>query len=454
MMSIPVLFSITALMGALFLGWVFQRHQHPLWIGAAVGAAVGAAGPLIFMAPLSFCTFGAEIPAVDQIFGGLLFFGGAGIALAVAQWLSRVIFDRASNRATTEAVAGVFRTHAIVPILLLLPTLIILAVFLYFPALNTFRLSTLLTRLGSPRTIFRCVDNFTRLVEVDYRPSNGLLVLAGILVGLLIYAAVAYFRNANTERAQQWLGYAATLGTIVFFVEVWEPTYQQIVFNTFVISGAIVVFGLSMALGIAYLAFQPVRGAGIYRTLLIWSYAVSPPVAGIIFAVMFNPAVGLINHILKTIGLPQPNWFTDPTLAMVTIILASIWKTLGYNVLFYIAGLQNVSKELLEAAAIDGANAFERFWNITVPSLSPITFFLIITNITYAFFDLFGTIDFLTKGGPAGGTTVMIYEIYQLGIIEGDLGKAAAQSVILFVLVIGVTLFQFRTTGQRVSYGA
>jgi len=263
--------------------------------------------------------------------------------------------------------------------------------------IDNFRLATLLARLGTPRTVFVCVDNFTRLFQEDY---------------------------------------------------------YQVVFNTFVISGGIVVIGLVISLAIAYLAFQEVRGASIYRTLLIWPYAVSPAVAGIIFLVMFDPVAGVINHLIELLGGTGLEWIKDPWLGRFTIIAASIWKMLGYNVLFYLAGLQNVPKDLLEAAAIDGANAWQRFRRVTLPSLSPITFFLIVTNVTYAFFDIFGTIDFLTKGGPAGATEVMIYRIYQLGILRYDLGKAAAQSIVLFLLVIGLTVLQFRTTGQRVTYGA
>lgn len=141
-------------------------------------------------------------------------------------------------------------------------------------------------------------------------------------------------------------------------------------------------------------------------------------------------------------------------MAILAVVLASVWKSLGFNILFYIAGLQNVPNDLREAAAIDGANTFQRFWLITVPLLSPITFFLVITNVTYAFFDLFGTIDTMTAGGPVGATTTLIYRIYQQGFTEGRVSYAAAQSVILFLLVIGITYLQFRTTARRVTYGA
>ncbi len=214
------------------------------------------------------------------------------------------------------------------------------------------------------------------------------------------------------------------------------------------------ILGLVFGLAIAYLAFQPVKGAFFYRTLLIWPYAISPAIAGIIFFVMFDPVSGVINHIIELMGGEGLDWLRDRWLARAAIIITSVWKTLGYNILFYIAGLQTVPRDLLEAAEIDGANAWQRFRNIVIPALSPITFFLIVTNLTYAFFNIFGTIDFLTKGGPVGATSVSIYEIVELGIRQKDLGRAAAQSIVLFIMVIGVTVFQFRTSGRRVTYGA
>jgi sn-glycerol 3-phosphate transport system permease protein len=197
-----------------------------------------------------------------------------------------------------------------------------------------------------------------------------------------------------------------------------------------------------------------VKGARIYRTLLIWPYAISPAVAGVIFLLLFNPAGGIINYMLSGLGLPAVPWLNNPTFAPWAVIIASVWKSMGFNILFYIAGLQNVPKDLQEAAAIDGANAWQRFWRVVFPLLSPITFFLIITNMTYAFFETFGTIDYLTRGGPLNSTTTMMYRIYQVGIQNNDLGKAAAQSIVLFILVIGLTIMQFRSTGSRVTYGA
>lgn len=390
---------VPALIGAAVLAYEFRQMRRAPLQGAVLGAAAGALGPLIFMLPLNFCTFEAERKTGEIVFGLALVGAGTALTVSLAAWLARALLARHQKIALGDEgrqQGGLFKGR-LVPYLLLAPTLVILALFLYYPAFDLFRLSTLLARLGVPRTAFVCVDNFTRL-----------------------------FSNS----------------------------YYQILFNTVVISAGIVIVGLVAGLSIAYLAFQPVKGASIYRTLLIWPYAISPAVAGIIFFVMFDPVAGVINHFIELLGGTGLDWIKDPWLARLTIILASVWKMLGYNILFYLAGLQNVPHDLIEAAAIDGANAWRRFRNVIIPSLSPITFFLIITNITYAFFDIFGTIDFLTKGGPAGATKVMIYEIYELGIIESDLGKSAAQSIVLFLLVIGLTVLQFRTTGKRVSYGA
>jgi sn-glycerol 3-phosphate transport system permease protein len=394
---IPAIVMISgAVIGAVILAVAFRASPRSMGISAAVGAGAGAAGSLIFMVPLNFCTFEAERSSLDVGFGVLLIALGVAAFTAISGWvLSRVLFRMPLFAA--EESPGAFKNPWLA-LIFLLPTLIILALFLYYPALDTFRLSTLLTRLGTPRTAFVCVDNFTRLV-------------------------------GDTE-------------------------YYTTIVITLLMSFAIVAIGLVLALAIALLAYQPVKGASIYRTLLIWPYAISPVVAGLIFLLLFNPAGGLVNYALDNVfGISIP-WLNNPNAAPWAVIIASVWKSLGFNVLFYIAGLQNVPKDLQEAASIDGANWFQRFFRIVIPLLSPITFFLIITNITYAFFETFGTIDMLTGGGPVGSTTTMMYRIYETGIQNNDLGKAAAQSIVLFALVIGLTVFQFRVSGRRVNYGA
>jgi sn-glycerol 3-phosphate transport system permease protein len=317
--------------------------------------------------------------------------------------------------------------------------------------IETFRLSTLLTRLGAPRTRFVCVSNFTEFFEPSSFDATSLIILVLAIMAL----GSSQINRLRRYEGSGLLTYGAgTFLTILWFSRILEEDYGEVMFNTFFISTAIVVIGLILGLAIAYLAFQDVKGAMIYRTLLIWPYAVSPAIAGIIFFVIFNPVSGILNHFIELMGGQGPEWIIEPWWARATIIITSVWKTLGYNILFYIAGLQTVPPDLVEAASIDGANAWQRFRNVIIPALSPITFFLIVTNLTYAFFNIFGTIDFLTRGGPTGATSVSIYEIVQLGIRKGDLGRASAQSLVLFLIVIGVTVFQFKTSGRRVTYGA
>jgi len=168
---------------------------------------------------------------------------------------------------------------------------------------------------------------------------------------------------------------------------------------------------------------------------------------------MFSPNFGAVNYLTSLVIGHELNWLGDPKLAIVLVIMASIWKNLGYNIVFYLAALQNVNTEVLEAASIDGANTWQRFWRVTFALLSPMTFFLLITNITYSFFDIFGMIDILTKGGPLDATNVMIYNLYRDAFEYYKTGLASAQSVVLFLLVVGLTLLQFRTSGRQVHYG-
>lgn len=445
------IFIVTALVGAVYIGYLFRRLGHFVPTGAALGATAGTLGPLLFMLPLNFCTFEPERTTPDVVFGVLLVTLGTGLLLFGTQWAARFVLIPESRPSLmgTQATTGTFHGFW-TPMLLLLPTLVILALFLYYPAFETFRLSTLLARLGAPRTIFQCVNNFTELFNANGFDVVSLALVMGLGIVFLVSSALS-----DLSAVRRWtITLFFTTILLVLLSRIVADDYFLVLFNTFVIATAIVVIGLIMALAIAYLAYQPVRGASIYRTLLIWPYAISPPVAGIIFFVMFNPVAGIINHVIELTGGQAVNWFLDPWPARMTIIAASVWKTLGFNILFYIAGLQNVPTSHQEAAAIDGANAWQRFRHVTFPALSPITFFLIVTNVSFAFFDIFGTIDYLTKGAPAGGTSVMIYEIIQVGVRTRDLGRAAAQSIVLFILVIGITYLQFRTTGRRVSYGA
>jgi len=446
-------FALSILLCAGYLAYTYRGLRRSIFAGAAVGAVAGAVGPMLVMTPLNACTFEPEQDNIDYWFGVMLFGLGAFVLALAAQWISKYLLDKEGRSSlATDTTAGAFQANPLTPFLLLLPTIVILVIFLYYPLIETFRLSTLLVRLGAPRTAPRCVSNFTTYLEPDGFTMTALALVIGFFALGFVYRFLV--RRDQYAFMQSFIMIAMFVMIAMFFDRVLEEDYRLVMFNTFFIAAAIVVGGLVLGLAIAYLAYQPIAGANLYRTLLIWPYAISPAISGIIFFVIFDPVSGIANHIIELFGGEGLEWIKDPWLARGTIIAASIWKTLGYNILFYIAGLQTVPKDLLEAAQIDGASPWQRFRNVVIPALSPITFFLIVTNITYAFFNIFGTIDFMTRGGPVGATSVSIYEIVQLGIRQKDLGRAAAQSLVLFVLVIGVTWFQFRTSGRRVTYGA
>lgn len=447
-------FIISMILGSAYIARLFGNINRPAIAGAGAGLILGFFGPMLFMLPLQSCTFGADQDPVDYWFGVVLFFTSLFVVLYFAQWLFRFFLargDKSPDLLGDQNTQGTFQSTFIVPFLLLAPTIAILLVFLYYPLIETFRLSTLLARLGAPRSAFRCVSNFTGFLEPDGFNLTTLFLAILVIAGVFVYLEL---KRREQNLIANAVAILATIGAGFVFSYILEEDFALVMFNTFYISFFIVTGGLILGLAIAYLGYQPVKGAMIYRTLLIWPYAVSPAISGIIFFVMFDPVSGIINHGIELLGGQGLPWFLDPWLARTTIIVASIWKTLGYNILFYIAGLQTVPKELLEAAAIDGANFWQRFRAVVIPALSPITFFLIITNLTYAFFNIFGTIDFLTKGAPVGTTSVSIYDIIQVGIRSRDLGRASAQSLVLFVLVIIMTVIQFRTTGEKVTYGA
>lgn len=230
-----------------------------------------------------------------------------------------------------------------------------------------------------------------------------------------------------------------------------DPGYYRTLGTTLGFSAAVTIVSLSLALLLAVMADAEIKGATGYRTFLIWPYAVAPAVAGVLWIFMLDPSLGMIAQGLRRLGF---DW--NPRLngnhAMTQVVLASAWKQISYNFLFFLAGLQAIPKSVIEAAAIDGARAWRRFWTIVFPLLSPTTFFLIVVNIVYAFFETFGTIDTMTGGGPAKATETLVYKVYADGRLGGDLGGSAAQSVILMLIVIGLTAVQFRYVERKVTY--
>ncbi|MFC0240259.1 sn-glycerol-3-phosphate ABC transporter permease UgpA [Rhodopseudomonas telluris] len=230
-----------------------------------------------------------------------------------------------------------------------------------------------------------------------------------------------------------------------------DPDYFAAILRTFGFSFAIALASLSLALLLAVMADRPLRGSTFYRTLLIWPYAVAPPVVGVLWVFMLNPSLGVIAHGLRNLGVDW-NPLLDGNQAATLIILAAAWKQISYNFLFFLAGLQAIPSSVIEAAAIDGARPMRRFWTIIFPLLSPTIFFLIVVNIVYAFFDTFGIIDTITRGGPAKATETLVYKVYSDGLLGGNLGSSAAQSVILMGIVIALTAFQFRFVERKVNY--
>ena len=230
-----------------------------------------------------------------------------------------------------------------------------------------------------------------------------------------------------------------------------DETYLASFQTTAVFSLLVAVCGLSISLLLAVMANRVLRGAGIYKTLLIWPYAVAPVVAGVLWLFMFASPMGVIAFWLRAVGI-EWNHLLNSNHAMALIVVAAVWKQISYNFLFFLAGLQSIPKSLIEAAAIDGASPWHRFWTIVFPLLSPTTFFLLVINVVYAFFDTFGIVDATTKGGPAKDTAILVYKVYYDGFKALDMGGSAAQSVVLMVIVITLTVIQFRFVEKKVQY--
>jgi sn-glycerol 3-phosphate transport system permease protein len=278
------------------------------------------------------------------------------------------------------------------------------------------------------------------------------------LIAPQLAITIVFFFLPASQALYQSLLVQDAFGTNTEFV--WFENFQDLFRNddylasfrtTAVFSVLVAALGLSLSLVLAVLADRVIRGATVYKTLLIWPYAVAPAVAGVLWLFLFNPTLGVVAHWLKGLGIP---W--DPLLggndALIMVVIAAVWKQISYNFLFFLAGLQSIPKSLIEAAAIDGAGPVKRFVTIVFPLLSPTLFFLLVVNIVYAFFDTFGIIDAATSGGPAQATQILVYKVYADGFKGLDLGGSAAQSVVLMFIVISLTVAQFRFVEKKVQY--
>jgi len=292
------------------------------------------------------------------------------------------------------------------------------------------------------------------LKRVHFRPSvlPYLLVAPQIVVTVVFFiwpASQALFQSMLIEDA---FGLKTEFVWFDNFVSLFKDDLYLASFRrTMLFSFAVAFLSMSFALALAATADRVIRGATTYRTLLIWPSAVAPAVAGALWMFMFDPTLGIVAYVLDMFGYDW-NHRLNGGEAMLLAILAASWKQISYNFLFFLAGMQAIPKSLIEAAAIDGAGPWKRFWTVVFPLLSPTTFFLLVINIVYAFFDTFGIIHAVTKGGPAKATEILVYKVYNDGFIGLDLGGSAAQSVILMMIVITLTVVQFRFIERRVEY--
>jgi sn-glycerol 3-phosphate transport system permease protein len=290
---------------------------------------------------------------------------------------------------------SVFKNRGL-PYLLVLPQVLVTVVFFFWPAIESLRLSFFRTSAFGDKTTFVGFDNFARL-----------------------------------------LGSSA---------------YYQSILNTFVFAFGVTALGVGAGLFVAALASQSIRGLLAYRTAVLWPYGIAPPIAGIIFLFMFHPSYGVLPYWLSFVTAYEFNWFLKGWVAMALVILATAWTHVGYNIAFFLAGLLAIPPSVLEAANVDGAGPLRRFASIVFPLLSPITFYLVVVNLIFSFFSSFGVIHAVTQGGPGNATEIMVFKVYKDGFIGLNLGSSAAQSVILMLVVIGLTALQFRYVEKRVTY--
>ena len=292
------------------------------------------------------------------------------------------------------------------------------------------------------------------LKRVHFGPS----LLPFLLVAPQIIITILFFIWPASQAVYQSLLVEDAFGLKTEFV--WFQNYSELfddelyfdtVYRTAFFSFLVAFLSMSSALLLAGMADRIIKGARVYRTLLIWPYAVAPVVAGALWMFMFDPTLGIVAYFLHAMG-SNWNFRVNGDEAMALVIFAASWKQISYNFLFFLAGMQAIPKSLIEAAAIDGAGPGRRFWTIIFPLLSPTTFFLLVMNIVYAFFDTFGIIHAVTKGGPAKATEILVYKVYNDGFIGLDLGGSAAQSVVLMAIVIVLTVIQFRYIENKVKY--
>ena len=278
------------------------------------------------------------------------------------------------------------------------------------------------------------------------------LVAPQIIITLVFFIWPAFMALYQSVQQEDAFGLKTVfVGLENFKYILTDPIYLNSIKVTMVFSFSVAVIAMSMALLLAVMADRAIHGATTYKTFIIWPYAVAPVAAAVLWYFLFNPTVGMISFFLKAIGIDW-NFTLNGTQAMILVIIAAAWRQVAYNFLFFLAGLQSIPKSFIEAAAIDGASPWKRFWTISFPLLSPTVFFLLVMNLVYAFFETFGVIHAITEGGPNEATNIMVFKIYHDVFEALDLGGSAAQSVILMGFVILLTVVQFRYIERKVHY--
>jgi len=289
-------------------------------------------------------------------------------------------------------------------------------------------------------------------VVFSHKTLPYLLLAPQLAITIVFFFLPAGQAMWQSFRLEDPFGLSSQFVGLANFAELFaNPDYVNSFKVTAYFSILVAVLGLTISLLLAVMADRVIRGAAVYKTLLIWPYAVATAVAGVLWLFLFSPSVGILAVYLVEAGIAW-NPRLDGADAMALVVLASVWKQISYNFLFFLAGLQAIPRSLIEAAAIDGAGPGRRFWTIVFPLLSPTTFFLLVVNVIYAFFDTFAIIDIMTQGGPGTSTSILVYKVYNAGFKGLDIGSSAAQSVILMIIVILLTVAQFRYIDRKVNY--
>ena len=298
----------------------------------------------------------------------------------------------------------------------------------------------------------RPVNNVEKRVVFQNRWLPYLLVAPQLAITLIFFFLPAGQAIYQSVLMQDPFGLSTEfVGLQNFETLLSDPNYVSSFKITMVFSALVAFLGLAISLLLAVCADRVLRGASAYKTFLIVPYAVAPAVAGVLWMFIFNPTLGVLSYVMRMFGIDW-NYLVDADQALTLLVIAAVWKQVSYNFIFFLAGLQAIPKSLLEAAAMDGAGPFRRFWTVVFPLLSPTTFFLLVMNIVYAFFDTFAIVDATTMGGPGQDTNILVYKVFVDGFRNMDFGGSAAQSVILMVMVIILTVIQFRFIERRVNY--